>query len=138
MAYAVIREKLQRISYLAAIWLFGPGLALVVWGELSPSAGDPFGRWDKLLHFTAYFGLAGMAALALRGGRRMLWAGAGLILLGGALEIIQGMTGRDMSFHDEIANTLGVLAGLAASWLYLRLLGSGRGAGRLVGGDGAD
>lgn len=31
---------------------------------------------------------------------------------GGALEIIQGMVGRDMSVYDELANTLGVLAGL--------------------------
>ena len=44
-------------------WLFWPGVVLIVWGELTPNPpnlGGIFG-WDKLEHFTAYFGLAGMA-----------------------------------------------------------------------------
>jgi VanZ family protein len=129
----MMREKLMKFSRLSAVLLFWPALALVVWGELRPGGGDPFHIWDKLLHFTAYFGLMGIAGVALSGRRRVLWAALGLIVLGGALEIIQGMVGRDMSLYDEFANTLGVLAGLAAAGGYLRLLG-----GRLVGGAGPD
>ena len=66
-------------------------MALVVWGELSPRAATRFHIWDKLLHFTAYFGLAGIAYVALGGGRRALWSTLGLIVLGGVLEIVQGM-----------------------------------------------
>lgn len=42
----------------------------------------------------------------------MFWAGLGLIVLGGVLEIIQGFIGRDMSIYDEFANTAGVLVGV--------------------------
>ncbi len=95
----------------------------MVWGELTADrAGDPLHLWDKLLHFTAYFGLAGLAFVALGGGRRALVAALGLIVLGGVLEILQGMIGRDMSFYDEVANTLGVAAGILAGWAYLALL----------------
>ena len=103
----------------AALILFWPAVAVVVWGELSPSAGDPFELWDKLLHFTAYFGLAGIATVGLGGGRRALWAALGLAFLGGGLELVQGLVGRDMSFYDEIANTLGVMTGTLIGWLYL-------------------
>ncbi len=123
----------MKFSRLSAVMLFWPALGLVVWGELVRHGGDPFHIWDKLLHFTAYFGLMGIAGVALGGRRRVLWAALGLIVLGGALEIIQGMVGRDMSLYDEFANTLGVLTGLAAAAGYLRLLG-----GRLVAREGAD
>jgi VanZ family protein len=39
-----------------------------------------------------------------------------LIALGGALEVIQGLVGRDADIHDEIANTLGVLIGGVLGW----------------------
>lgn len=123
----------MKFSRLSAIMLFWPALALVVWGELSPSAGDPFGLWDKLLHFTAYFGLAAIAAVALASRRRTVWAALGLIALGGVLEIVQGMVGRDMSLYDELANSLGVVAGVLAARAYLYLL-----ARRLVGRQVAD
>jgi VanZ family protein len=113
------RETVMVWSRRAALVLFWPAVTVVIWGELSPSAGDPFDLWDKLLHFTAYFGLAGIATVALGGGRRALWAAFGLIFLGGALEIIQGMVGRDMSLYDEIANSLGVGCGALIGRLYL-------------------
>lgn len=111
----------MKFSRLSAVWLFWPAVAVVVWGELQPDLGIPHVS-DKLQHFTAYFGLAGLAAVALGGGRRALWAALGLVLLGGALEIVQGMAGRDMSFYDEIANMLGVAAGALVAWGYLMLL----------------
>lgn len=47
-----------------ARWIFLPALALVIWGELKPSLPEP-GNWDKVLHFTAYFGLAAIATAPL-------------------------------------------------------------------------
>jgi VanZ family protein len=78
--------------------------------------------WDKALHFTAYFGLAAMTTIAVRADRRALWWAVGLIALGGALEIIQGMTGRDADIFDELTNTLGVLTGLAIGWAGVAFL----------------
>jgi len=102
----------------AAFWAL---TALVCWGELGP--GDVgFNVWDKLQHFGAYALLAGLATVSMRARGRWLWALAGLIAFGGALEILQGMVGRDMSFRDEIANTLGVIAGGAAGWSLCALL----------------
>ena len=78
--------------------------------------------WDKLLHFTAYFGLSLMATIAVRADRRMLWWMIGLVALGETLEIVQGMTGRDNDIYDELANTLGVLTGAGLGWTGIRLL----------------
>lgn len=102
--------------------LFWPALAVVVWGELSMGGATLLHIWDKLQHFIAYFGLAGLAFVALGGGRRALIAVLVLVALGGALEIVQGMVGRDMSVYDEIANTIGVAAGTGAGWAYLALV----------------
>lgn len=117
----------MKFSRLSAVWLFWPAVAVVAWGELSPSGGSVFHIWDKALHFTAYFGLGGIAFVALWASRsvpwrHLLWPVLGLIVLGGALEIIQGYVGRDMSVWDEVANSLGVCAGNLAGWAYVSLL----------------
>ena|SRR5689334_3849385 len=107
----LIHRIVKRIRQLT-VYLFWPGLLLVIWGELRSSAHDPFAHiWDKLLHFTAYFGLALMAGLALRLPRKVLIAVIALIAVGGALEIIQGMVGRDADIFDELANTIGAVTG---------------------------
>jgi len=106
-----------------AVILFWPAVAVVMWGELTPS--PPHFEvyvWDKLLHFTAYFGLAGLAALSLKSRRTLFYAVLALIAFGGALEIIQGMTGRDAEWGDEFANTLGAISGAVAGLLFLRLV----------------
>ena len=102
-----------------------PALLVVIAGELVHSQvvatleGDV---WDKALHFTAYFGLALMTSIAVRADRRALWWALGLVAMGGALEIIQGMTGRDADIFDELANTLGVIAGLGVGWAGIAIL----------------
>lgn len=110
-----IPRPLLHAARIADEILFFPALLLVVWGELSgnpPEFVDLFGDLqDKALHFIAYFGLAGMAAAALKRRRSVYFASLGLFALGGVLEIVQGFTGRDMSAYDQIANTLGVVAG---------------------------
>lgn len=118
--------RLARALPMLAAWLFFPALAVVLWGELAPGTG--LNLWDKLEHFLAYFGLAGLATVAL--GRRAPWAALGLIVLGGLLEILQGFTGRDPSFADELANTIGVMAGWLAGFgvnaSLRRLVGASR------------
>ncbi len=130
MSLVVTRKRLLSFSRRAVRWLFLPALALIVWGELSPNPlPDAFeATSDKLLHFTAYFILGGMAWSVFREGRRGALAVFVVIVLGGVLEVLQGMVGRDMSFWDEVANTAGALTGVGAAVLYRRLLeiGSGR------------
>jgi VanZ family protein len=104
-----------------ARWLFLPALAVVIWGELKPSAQGPEG-WDKVLHFTAYFGLAGIATVALGHRRPAIWAAFALAAFGGILEIVQGFVGRDAEWGDEAANIVGVGAGLAGGLFVLSVL----------------
>ena len=122
----------------AAFWLFWPAMAVVIYGQLSPDpeANLPDLGWDKLLHFTAYFGLSLLATLAW--GRRVhaLLILAVVLALGGALEIIQSMVGRDAEWGDMLANTLGAMlgTGLAVGALTIAKRVDARHAGtRLVG-----
>jgi VanZ family protein len=110
-------------SHVLALYLFWPAVLLVAWGELTPHPpGLEVEVWDKALHFMAYFGLAGLATVALSARRPALWAVLSLAILGGVLEILQGFTGRDPSLYDEIANILGVGLGGCAGWLLMSLL----------------
>jgi len=110
-------------AHAGALRVVWPAIALVVWGEITPTPGPiETMMWDKALHFLAYFGLAGIATVALKADRRVLAAVLGLALLGGLLEIVQGFTGRDPSLFDEVANILGVLCGAGAGWLLIRAL----------------
>lgn len=104
--------------------LFWPALSLVVWGQLTPEQSgylfEHFG--DKVLHFTAYFGLGAMAAGAFKNRRPVVLSILGLIALGAGLEIVQSMVGRNASIFDEVANTAGALSGgLIARFLVERL-----------------
>jgi VanZ family protein len=100
--------------------MFIPALAVVIWGELKPGHGD-LETWDKALHFTAYFGLAAIAAVALGTSRQAIGAAVGLAAFGGVLEIVQGFVGRDAEWGDALANALGTCAGLAAGLLVVHL-----------------
>ena len=118
------RKLLHQFRRLDA-WLVPPALLVVAYGELSHSpllATLEFDIWDKALHFTAYFGLALMTTIAVRADRRALWWALGLVVMGGALEIVQGLTGRDADIFDELANSLGVLAGLGLGWAGIAVL----------------
>ena len=98
----------------AAFWCFWPAMAVVAWGELKP---DPtplpdFLFWDKAQHFTAYFGLALLATLGWGRSIRARFILAGVLALGGSLEILQAFVGRDAEWADMGANTLGAVTGL--------------------------
>jgi VanZ family protein len=72
-----------------------------------------------------------MATLVIGLRRSLAWAILGVIALGGLLEILQALLGRDAEFGDFIANTIGALTGLAVAALFIRCTGRGP----LVGGD---
>jgi len=116
----VLRKRLLSAIHRLAVILFWPAIALVVWGELAKNQ-DAMALeglfWDKALHFTAYFGLSGMVCLALKEPRRVLVAAISLILFAGALEIVQGYTGRDPDLYDEIA-----ISGSAIGYMVIWLL----------------
>jgi VanZ family protein len=110
---------------LLSLWLFWPGLALIIWGELTPhppDLGALFG-WDKLEHFTAYFGLASMATMVIGLKPRLPPTILDVILLGGLLELLQGFTGRDPDIWDFVANSIGALSGWAIGTAVWRLTG---------------
>jgi VanZ family protein len=114
---------LVKILRVLSLWLFWPGVALIAWGELTPHPPHLEGPldWDKADHFIAYFGLASMATMILGLRPRLVAAIAGVILLSGALEILQAFTGRDAEVLDFLANSLGALLGtlIAATILLL-------------------
>ncbi len=119
-----LRSLLHKIRQLDA-WLVAPAIAFIIFAELSHSSliqELEFNVWDKALHCTAYLGLALMTTIAVRADRRALWWALGLVMLGGVLEIVQGMTGRDCDIYDELANTVGVVAGLGIGWAGITFL----------------
>jgi VanZ family protein len=64
---------------------------------------------DKLLHFSAYATLMLWFGFIYLPGKAYLKIGAGLILIGITMEIVQGMTGyRSFEYLDLICNFLGV------------------------------
>ena len=75
--------------------------------------------WDKLDHFIAYFGLSMLSTLAWGLRRSLAGLFLGLVALGGGLEILQSLVGRDGEWGDFIANDLGILLGLAVAAAYL-------------------
>jgi VanZ family protein len=119
-----IKDILMKWTTAAAFYLFWPAVALITWGELTPKPPHWTTHfWDKSLHFTAYFGLASMACLVLGFRRPLLLALVALALFGGALEILQGFTGRDPDIFDEIANCTGIAGGFLAALVFTTILG---------------
>jgi VanZ family protein len=103
------------------LWLgaWGCAITLVVLFSLAPAfllPQVPVGG-DKAEHFLAYFVLAAMAVQLFATRGALLRSGVGLVALGIALEIAQALltSTRQMDVHDALANTLGVLAGLATA-----------------------
>jgi len=114
---------LVKLLRILSLWLFWPGVALIAWGELTPhppTLDGPLGG-DQAVHFIAYFGLASMTTMILGLRPRLVAAIAGVILLSGALELLQALTGRDAELLDFVANSLGALSGtlVAATILLL-------------------
>lgn len=87
------------------------GLGAVLVLTLGPYQGleKVFGLNDKAAHILAFGGLTAIAFLAFPRQRRGDIVLA-LIILGAAIEVIQGGEGRDASFFDWVADAIGVYA----------------------------
>ena len=81
-----------------------------------------FDQEDKLHHLLGFFALAFSCRLAfLR--VKLHWIALGCVLAGVAIEYAQALIPlRTASLYDALANTIGVVLGLAAGWLCTRPL----------------
>jgi hypothetical protein len=114
-------------------------VALVVYYYLTPSPPDlpNFEDADKLVHLGAYAIMMGWFGFIYLPGPRLLLFGAGFVLLGITLDLLQGATAyRSMEPLDMISNACGVCVGgllartrLASAllWLENRLYDGGGG-----------
>ena len=104
-----------------ALWCTAIALLVVMSLLPAPELPDAPGS-DKLHHFLAYFALAAAAVQLFARWPALLGAGLGLVLLGIGLEHAQGaLTDTRMADRwDALANTLGVIAGLATRLTPLR------------------
>jgi VanZ family protein len=106
----------------AAMTAFAAGIVVVSVLSLTPGDALPaINVWDKLQHVLAYLTLAVTGGVAFPGRRRLPRLAIGLLILGCALEALQGFVpGRDVSFDDAVANAIGVGLGLAIAHLVGR------------------
>ncbi|WP_426027076.1 VanZ family protein [Brevundimonas sp. TWP2-3-4b2] len=74
--------------------------------------------WDKAAHFVAFGLILWSIGVLFRRLPRTLAALAALVV-GGAVEIIQGLVGRDASWGDLLADGLGILLALLL-WVIWR------------------
>ena len=102
-----------------ATWaVAGFATALTLWFSLGPAPPGPGS--DRALHAGAYVvdTLAILVAVVGRPGRRPapdVWIAPiaiGIVLLGGAIEIVQGGLGRDSQLTDWIADAVGAVVGV--------------------------
>jgi VanZ family protein len=112
------RREHHRRWYLLGLLL----VLAVLYSSLVPISDlPPIGFNDKLEHGTAYvlmmLWFGGLLPLRLYG-----WLVAGLLVLGGGIEIAQGVMalGRTADWHDFLADTGGVAVGLLLCLLGLR------------------
>lgn len=121
------RSARSRVVEAWARILWGVALGAVIWASLlsGPKCEQlqslvPFVD-DKALHFLAYFGLALLAMIGFP--RRGLRVALLMLVLGALLELSQlGVAGRTADTTDQLANSGGVLAGMAAGRVRRRFL----------------
>ena len=96
------------------------GLAFLFYLSLSPRPPEiPIAQGDKLGHALAYAALMFWWAQLLVSSRARLWLAAGLIVLGVAIEYLQGWSGwRAFDVMDMLADAVGVAFG----WILVMLL----------------
>jgi len=77
---------------------------------------------DKVEHFLAYFLLAASAVQIYQRRAALVWAAVGLVALGIGIEFAQGAltVNRMADPMDALANSVGVLAGMAIVFTPLR------------------
>lgn len=109
-------KPLRRPRAWLALWGLAVLTVIVVCLIPPPPLSLPAGG-DKVEHFLAYFLLAGSAVQLYRRGWPLFWVSVGLVLMGIGIEFAQGaLTATRMADPaDAIANTVGVLAGVATA-----------------------
>ncbi|WP_349985518.1 VanZ family protein [Stenotrophomonas sp. WHRI 8082] len=109
-------KPLRHPRFWLAAWLAAVLTVIVVCLIPPPPLALPQGS-DKVEHFLAYFLLAGSAVQLYRRGAVLAWAGIGLVLMGIGIEFAQGALteARMADPADAVANTAGVIAGLATA-----------------------
>ena len=105
----------------SGLWVLA--ISAVVIGSLMPSQDLPsVGVDDKLQHFVGYAVLSAGAVQLFA--RRLSWGFVCvlLVLMGIGLELLQAQMGlgRMLDRNDALANTIGVLIGLATAFTPLR------------------
>lgn len=99
------------------IWMFG-WIVCIALSLLPPiPLGGPEDS-DKIGHFLAYFTLSAWAVSIFRARGTQAMAALALVLLGLGIEFAQAelTVTRHGDYRDAVANTLGILAGLALSF----------------------
>ena len=113
----------MRLNSRAARFLWFVTVCVIVIGSLSPAnsslmtAVSRLSVNDKILHFTAYVVLAGLAVLAFSRPLDAFLAAGSMAVLGLLLELGQYLApGRTPEVADEIANVLDVICGIALAF----------------------
>ena len=118
MSGAVLKPLRRPLLWLG-LWLLA--VAVVCVASLTPPPPLELPRHgDKVEHLLAYAALAAAAVQVFRRGRFLLAVGAGLVLMGIGLEFAQGALTetRLADPADAVANTAGVLLGMATARLH--------------------
>lgn len=114
-------KPLRRGPLWFGLWL--GAIATVVLVCLMPGAELPkVAVSDKVEHALAFFALSAAAVQLFLRGRPLAIVVLGLLALGGAIELAQGLltTSRMMESGDILADAIGVAAGVALAWTPLR------------------
>ncbi|EDP58256.1 VanZ family protein [Vibrio sp. AND4] len=67
---------------------------------------------DKIQHTMAYSGFGFLAGFSVASWRQRLVVALSVLLFSAMIEVLQGYVGRQTSWNDLIANTIGILTGL--------------------------
>ncbi len=107
---------MSRLLRLAAVAILVVSLTLMLgpFGGAEASSGIS----DKVAHFVV-FGLILWSFGVLFPRLPRLWAALAAVALGGAVEVVQGMVGRDADWLDLAADTAGVAVALGL-WVVWR------------------
>ncbi|MCA1713569.1 MAG: VanZ family protein [Gammaproteobacteria bacterium] len=110
-------KPLRRPLLWSGLWIGAIAAVVVVSLVPAPDLPQVPPGGDKVEHFLAYFALAAGAVQLYARWPALLGAGLGLVLMGIGLEHAQGVltATRVMDRWDALANTLGVIAGLATA-----------------------
>lgn len=104
----------------AALWrwaFWACALAVLVLSLMPPTPRMPTTGWDKSNHLLAFGALALLGRQAWPR-RTVAWLAGLLLAYGGLIEVLQSFTpDRFAEWADLLADTLGILCGLALAWL---------------------